>query len=90
LKVGFIGLGNLGSTLAAGLLERGAIAAEQILLTNRSPQKAEDLVSRFPGAEAVRSNRAVAERSDIIFPSVRTDQVPSVLKEVSPCDQMCI
>jgi pyrroline-5-carboxylate reductase len=74
----------MGSALAAGLLERGAIAAEQVLLANRSPQKAEDLVSRFPGAEAVRSNRTVADMSDIIFLSVRTDQVPSVLKEVSP------
>lgn len=84
MKVGFIGLGNMGSALAAGLLESGALVGGQVLLANRTPQKAEGIISRFPGAKFVANNRAVAESSDMIFVSVRTDQVPSVLKEISP------
>ncbi|MCG7843880.1 MAG: NAD(P)-binding domain-containing protein [Methanomassiliicoccales archaeon] len=85
--VGFIGLGNMGSALAAGLLESGAVAAGQVLFVNRSLGKAEGMVSRFPGTELAASNGEVAERSDMIFISVRTDQVPVVLKEISPLRQ---
>lgn len=84
MQVGFIGLGNMGSALAAGLLESGALGAEQVCLSNRSREKTEGLVARYPGAAVAPSNQVLAETCDIIFVSVRTDQVPSVLKEISP------
>ena len=83
MKVGFIGLGNMGSAIAVGLLDNGGLEPGQVQLANRSPGKAEDLCLRFPGAEVVKENGRLAEQCDIVFVSVRADQVLDVLKEIS-------
>jgi len=82
LRLGFIGLGNMGAALAAGILNSGAIAAEDVVLANRTPSKAEAFSSRFPGTRVVHCNRdAVA---DVVFVSVKADQMAGVLKEICP------
>ena len=83
MKVGFIGLGNMGSAIAVGLLDNGGLEPGQVQLANRSPGKAEDISLRFPGAEVVKGNGRLAEQCDIVFVSVRSDQVLNVLKEIS-------
>jgi len=84
VKVGFIGLGNMGSALAAGLLVHGGLRPEQAVFFNRSPAKAEALRDRFPGAYVAGSIIEAVERTDLIFVSVPTDQVLRVIHEVSP------
>lgn len=86
MKIGFIGLGNMGSSLAAGLLESGAISPESALVANRSLGKAESLARRFPGVTVAESNLEVAERCDTLFVTVRTDQLLGVLKEISSAE----
>jgi len=83
LKFGFIGLGNMGSSLAAGLLERGAVAPGSTLVANRGLGKAESFAKRFPGVTVAENNLLAAEGSDVLFVAVRTDQLLDVLKEIS-------
>ncbi|MHC1710355.1 MAG: pyrroline-5-carboxylate reductase family protein [Methanomassiliicoccales archaeon] len=83
MKFGFIGLGNMGSSLAAGLLESGAISSEGTMVANRSLGKAESFAKRYPGVTVAESNVQVAERCDTLFVAVRTDQLLGVLKEIS-------
>jgi len=83
LKFGFIGLGNMGTSLAAGLLESGAISPENTMIANRSLGKAESFAKRYPGVTVFESNLKVAEGSDAVFVTVRTDQLLGVLKEIS-------
>lgn len=84
LKVGFIGLGNMGASLAAGLLNSGAISHESTLVANRGQGKAESFAKRYPGLSVADGNRQVAEECDITFVAVRTGQMLDVLREISP------
>ena len=52
LKFGFIGLGNMGSSLASGLLKNGAVSPENAMVANRSLGKAESFAKRYPGVTA--------------------------------------
>lgn len=83
MMFGFIGLGNMGSSLAAGLLESGAISAENVVISNRSPGKSESFARRYPGVLVAESNLRAAEGCDTLFVAVRTDQLLGVLKEIS-------
>ena len=78
---GFIGTGHLGSMLVKKFVETGAIEAEEILASNRTPEKAE----RLAEANGIRpaSNRVVAELSDVIFICVRPLEVRDVLSDVA-------
>lgn len=60
-RVGFIGLGIMGKPMAKNLVDAGY----ELVVHNRSPQKAEELVN--DGATAAGSPREVAERADVII-----------------------
>jgi 2-hydroxy-3-oxopropionate reductase len=60
-KVGFVGLGIMGASIASNLLEAG----HELVVHNRTRNKAEQLVAR--GASVADSPREVAENSDIII-----------------------
>ena len=72
--VGFIGTGNMGSALARAAAK--SKAAGRILLSNRSPEKAQHLAAEI-GAEAS-DNRTVAAKSDVLFIGVK----PQMLEEM--------
>ena len=76
---GFIGTGHLGSMLVKKFVETEAIEAEEILASNRTPEKVERL-AEATGIRSV-SNRVVAELSDVIFICVRPLEVRDVLSE---------
>jgi 2-hydroxy-3-oxopropionate reductase len=59
-KVGFVGLGIMGSAMAGNLLAAG----HALVVYNRTRAKAEELPGR--GAKVVESPREVAERSDVV------------------------
>jgi len=61
MKIGFIGLGIMGSRMAANLHARG----HDLVVFNRSPQKAEPLVAA--GAVAVNNPAAVAAQADVLI-----------------------
>jgi len=78
---GFIGTGHLGSMLVKKFVEMGAIEAEEILASNRTPEKVERLADALGIRPA--SNRVVAELSDVIFICVRPLEVRDVLSELA-------
>ena len=45
MKVAFIGLGNMGASLAKAVAKE--VAATDLLLVNRSPQKVQDFISQY-------------------------------------------
>ena len=47
MKVAFIGLGNMGASLAKAVAKE--VAATDLLLVNRSPQKVQDFISQYGG-----------------------------------------
>jgi 3-hydroxyisobutyrate dehydrogenase-like beta-hydroxyacid dehydrogenase len=66
MKIGFVGLGIMGSAMATNLLKAGF----KVTIWNRSPDKYSPLVDL--GATVSASPRAVAERSDVVIAMMAT------------------
>ena len=67
MRVGFVGLGAMGSRMAGRLLA----AKHEVVVYNRTPARAEPLAQR--GARIAPSPRELAAQSDVIFSSVAND-----------------
>jgi pyrroline-5-carboxylate reductase len=80
MKVGFIGCGNLGSSLVMGLLRAGSLGREEIVASDADKSKLEQL--KELGLEVTTDNKKVAATSDIIFIAVKPDAVEEVLDEI--------
>lgn len=79
MKVGFIGCGNLGSSLIKGLLNTGALRAEELVASDVSDEKLGKL-GKF-GIETTTDSKKLVEHCDVIFIAVKPDVVESVLEE---------
>ena len=65
--IGFIGTGNMGSALARAAAKSDRV--EQLLLANRSPEKAEKLAAELGGKLV--SNRELAAQAEVLFLAVK-------------------
>jgi pyrroline-5-carboxylate reductase len=83
MNYGFVGYGNMGSTLLNGLIEYGAINPEEVIVTNRTIGKLEGLKQAFPEVRIVSSCAEMA-KADIIFLCVRTGEIRAILEEMGP------
>ena len=73
--VGFIGTGNMGSALARAAAKSGA--ADRLLLSNRTPEKAQRLAQEL-GGEAC-DNRGAAREADVLFLAVKPQMLDGML-----------
>ncbi len=80
-QFGFIGTGNMGGALATAVCRR--IAPEQVILSNRTPAKAEDLAGRLGCAITV-DNRTVAKNSTFLFLGVKPQMMAALLEQIGP------
>ncbi|HEY3420470.1 MAG TPA: pyrroline-5-carboxylate reductase dimerization domain-containing protein [Methanomassiliicoccales archaeon] len=83
MRYGFVGYGNMGSMLIKGLLEHGAMAEQETVVTNRNKEKLDALKQGHPGVDVVARPSDVA-KADVIFLCVRTGDVKSALEEILP------
>ena len=67
MKIGFIGLGNMGSAIAMNLLKAG----HEMVVYNRTPARAEPL--RKAGATVAASPAQAAHSADVVFTMVADD-----------------
>jgi 3-hydroxyisobutyrate dehydrogenase-like beta-hydroxyacid dehydrogenase len=67
MKIGFLGLGNMGAGMAANLLHAG----HEVAVWNRSPQKSERLVA--DGAVLARTPRDAASGRDVVMSMLADD-----------------
>ncbi len=81
-KIGFIGAGNMASTIIDGLVDSFKNVNSQIYVADRIMEKSEELRNRY-NINVCENNIRVAEESDMIFLSIKPDVYQSVLKEIS-------
>lgn len=77
MKIGFIGLGNMGSSLAKAVTD--AKTTDQILLANRSQAKVDAFVVNHGGQ--VSSNEEIFAEADVIFLGVKPAQFSDLLSQ---------
>lgn len=75
-KLGFIGAGNLASSVATGLVKQGIVPASRIFTAHRNPESRVNFTSM--GIKVFPKNHQVAEECDVIIFAVK----PQILKEV--------
>ncbi|QDT40474.1 Pyrroline-5-carboxylate reductase [Gimesia alba] len=81
VKVGFIGAGRMATALGAGLISSGFTKPDHVSASD-TYDAARETFTRETGAQAVESNLAVVEQSEIIVLSVKPQHVSEVLEEI--------
>jgi len=82
-RIGFIGAGNMSSTIIRGLVKSFEGMNQSIYISNRTIKKAEELCNQVH-INLCRTNVELAENSDIIFLGVKPHMYDGVLREISP------
>jgi competence protein ComER len=84
MNVGFIGTGNMGGVLVHAFIKSNALKPEQILITNRTIKKAEQLADIYPGIQLSRSVTQLAVQCNILFICVKPLEYQSLLDIIAP------
>lgn len=88
MKIGFIGTGSMGSILIEALTESQAVLPSQLIMTNRTIEKAKALQKNFPEIKIVHHAIDVIKEAEVIFLCVKPLQFKKVLEEIrSHCTQ---
>lgn len=82
MKIGFIGTGSMGSILIEALIESQAVLPSQLIITNRTIEKAEAIQANFPQIKVARHASDVVEEAEILFLCVKPLQFKTVLEEI--------
>ena len=77
MKIGFIGLGNMGASLGKSVLQ--ARPSDEILLANRSQAKVDAFIANFGGQAS--SNEEIFAEADVIFLGVKPAQFSDLLSQ---------
>lgn len=86
-KLAFIGTGNMGGALIKAVCR--TIDPQQVFITNRNPEKAEQLAEET-GCRTVQTNQEAVREGDYIFLCVKPQGMGEVLKEISPVLNQCM
>lgn len=81
MKTGFIGLGNMGSAIAQGILKNGLYTGEDILGTDVSEAARRKAADQM-GIRVLPDNRSVARQSDILFLAVKPQYYEEVIEGI--------
>ncbi|SEB40474.1 competence protein ComER [Paenibacillus sp. GP183] len=79
---GFIGTGSMGSILIEAFIQSGALDPKQIIASNRTPDKVDQLAKLYPGLERAQSNIDVVSKSDLIFLCIKPGEYKKVIDEI--------
>lgn len=82
MKVGFIGGGNMASAMIGGMIRKGVVSVDDILVSVRTEKSVERLTNQF-GVRATTENETVVAESDIVFLAVKPNQIKKILNLVN-------
>lgn len=82
MRIGFVGAGNIAQALTRGFIAAGLTKGEKIIASDPFPQ----IIKNFEllGAQTSSDNRVVVERSDMVFLTVKPENIPAVLCSIRP------
>lgn len=83
MKIAMLGVGNLGLSIAKGLLESEHQICEQLYLTKRNISHLQSL-SHYPQVQIGTDNQAAVCQSDVVIVAVQPGQLSVILEEIKP------
>jgi pyrroline-5-carboxylate reductase len=79
-KIAIIGAGNLGYSIAKGLVSSGLISKKELILTEKSPARLKALVE--DGFHAIDNNITAVKSADLVMLVVKPFQIDELLLEI--------
>ena len=80
MKIGFVGAGNMGSAIIRGILNKGFLSADNILISRKRPELSAGFAAA--GVTVLKDNVELVRLSDIIVLAVKPVYAAEVLAEV--------
>ena len=80
MKIGFIGLGNMGSAMIGGIIANKVVEASDIVGADASFERMEELESRY--GITVSASNSMAARADIVVTSVKPQVYEPVIEDI--------
>jgi competence protein ComER len=84
VNVGFIGMGNMGQMLVKALVRARALSPGEVMVSNRSPAKLEQIAAAVPGICIAYANQELARQCQVIFLCVKPGETRAVLDAIRP------
>jgi pyrroline-5-carboxylate reductase len=81
VRLGFIGAGVMAESMIAGLLAKGIVTADSMVASHPRPDRRQRLAERF-GIDVLETNEEAAERSDLVFLTIKPQVLPQVMGEL--------
>ena len=81
-KIAIIGVGNMGSAIAKGLLKSGFVPAADIFVSDRKEANLQEL--KDLGVNGFTNNIDAAKNADVIIVAVKPYHIEGVVKEIKP------
>lgn len=80
MRLGFIGVGNMGSAILKGILKDGCLPASELAVADKAPE----MCARFAaeGVHVMRSNRELVSACDCILLAIKPIYAAQVLREI--------
>lgn len=82
LKLGFLGIGNMGGAILRGVLSAGYLTADDIAVCRRNRRKLEELSDEFPGLTCTESALELAEMCEVIILAVKPQYLGEIIEEI--------
>ena len=82
VKIGFIGYGSMGSMIIEGFLSSEVVKPDEIIVSNRTKSKLDDIKKEYPEIEITNNNAYLTGQCRKIFIFVGTSTVKEVIKEM--------
>ena len=81
MKIGFIGCGNVGTAILAGILSSKKCEPSDIMISSKTEETLRERMNTY-GITGADDNRTVAAFSDILFLAVKPQFYPEVIAEI--------
>ncbi len=82
MKLGIIGFGNMAEAILAGVLAKGFIHVEDVIVSRRSKDKLEETASKY-GVAVTTDNKKVAKEADVIILGVKPQMMEGIIHEIN-------
>lgn len=81
MKIGFIGCGNMASAMIGGILKKGIVQKNEIIVSNLTEAGSKRSREKL-GVETTMDNREVAKKAEILFLAVKPQFYEEVILEI--------
>lgn len=80
MKIAFLGAGKMGEALAQGMISKGVVKVEDVIMSDIQKKRLEELSKKY-GVARAKSNKEAVQKGDIVFICVKPQQLEPLLKE---------